>query len=100
MMMMTMLFMMIIILMVIVAWTTEPVLTLQSLDSSNDASYLRLVKCIFRILAETQTNLSDFFGGFPQCRELIAEVICQLSRHTLLSRSFTVIIHQTLNQPG
>ena len=47
-----------IILMVTVVWTIEPVLTLVPLGSSSDASRLRLVKCTFRILAATQTNLT------------------------------------------
>jgi hypothetical protein len=64
--------MMVIILIVMVAWTLEPILTLASLDSSSDASPFRLVKCTFRILAATQTNLTDFFGAFPQCHQVNA----------------------------
>ena len=63
------------VLMVAVVWTIEPVLTLAHLDSSSDASRLRLVRCTFRILAATQTNLTDYFGGFPQYRQVMAGVV-------------------------
>jgi len=64
--MMMIIIIIIIIIMVTIAWTIEPVLTLVLLDSSSDASRLRLVKCTFRILTATQTNLTDFFSGFRQ----------------------------------
>jgi hypothetical protein len=67
----------IIVIMVTVPWMIEPVLTLAPLDSSNGASRLRLIKCAFRILAAPQTNLTDFFRGFPQCRQVMAGVVPQ-----------------------
>jgi hypothetical protein len=67
--------MMMIILMVTVAWTMEPVLTLAPFDASNDPFRLRRVKCTSRILAATQTNLTDFFGGLPHCRQVIVGVV-------------------------
>jgi hypothetical protein len=98
---MMMIIIIIIILMVTVAWTIEPVLSLSPLDSSNNPSRLRLVKCAFRILAATQTNLTDSFGSFHQCRQVMAgAVLPHLGSHILLPRSFTVVIHQILNQPG
>jgi hypothetical protein len=99
-MMMMIIIIIIIILTVTVTWTIEPVLTLAPLDSSSDASRLRLVKRTFRILAATQTILTDFFGGFPQCRQVMAGVVPQLGRHSLLPRCFTAVIHQILNHPG
>jgi hypothetical protein len=86
----------IILLMVTVAWTIKPVLTLAPLDSSNDPFRLCLVKCAFRNLAAKQTNLTDFFGGFHQCRQVMVGLVPHLGRHRLLPRSFTVVIHQTL----